>query len=267
MADDDTSRHDTTAHASARQSTTSFEATYSLTPHHVVERLTAAGVPRDHRTIQRWCANGTLDVIKDDAVGYFISEVSLERKIIQLQQLHELEQRRRGTTAGDEARHDTTGHDVSLLILRDQSAVGPGDATRHVAPSHDMPPIVAEHKQPETANDTSRHTATAHDAPPAAMLASNDVLQHPYVLKLEKDVERWQDRYIAEVRNTQTIQSEYATKLIQLQQNTMAAASTGFADYLLKMSGLRSQARTADAQVADPDTQLSRGEEHDNTMR
>lgn len=90
---DDTQRQATPRDDIPRHVATSG-ATYSLSPEAVVDRLARAGVPRDLRTVQRWCKRGALDCRRDDIAGYFISDLSLLRKITELQQLMELQARR-----------------------------------------------------------------------------------------------------------------------------------------------------------------------------
>ena len=72
---DDMTRHAATHDVPPRHAATN-DSTYCLTPDAVVERLAHAGVPRDLRTVQRWCKRGALDCLRDDAVGYFITEQS-----------------------------------------------------------------------------------------------------------------------------------------------------------------------------------------------
>jgi hypothetical protein len=70
-------------------------------------RFVEAGLPRNIRFLQRYCAAGRLDCIKEETVSglaYFVDPASVERAITQLAQLH-------GITG--EVRHGASVHDMS----------------------------------------------------------------------------------------------------------------------------------------------------------
>jgi len=100
---------------------------YSLTLDVVARRFADAGLPRDSRSLQRYCASGRLDCIKESTVTgptYFVDSDSVDRAIRQLAQLHALT---------DEVRQTSTGEPVS--------------------------PLVGVHTEPKKYADTARSTA------------------------------------------------------------------------------------------------------------
>src|ERR1700730_1551740 len=94
-------RHD--AGDTARPSATR----YTLSLDETALRFVDAGLPRNIRSLQRYCAAGRLDCIKEETVSglaYFVDPDSVERAITQLAQLH-------GIT--DEVRHGAPMYDMS----------------------------------------------------------------------------------------------------------------------------------------------------------
>jgi len=127
---------------------------FSLTLDETARLFTEAGLPRNIRSLQRYCAAGRLDCIKEEtATGltYFVDPESVARAITQLAQLH-------GIT--DEVRHSTPDHDTSHSVAPtvepnkhiDQpraSAVERGDGVpeiieRQTPPQSDMSRYVAQ---------------------------------------------------------------------------------------------------------------------------
>jgi len=89
-----------------RPSATRFSLTLDETAHLFEE----AGLPRNMRSLQRYCAAGRLDCIKEETVtglAYFVDPDSVTRAITQLAQLH-------GIT--DEVRHTAVEHDTSHIV-------------------------------------------------------------------------------------------------------------------------------------------------------
>jgi hypothetical protein len=80
---------------------------YNLTLRDVSAKFDEAGLSRDLRTLQRYCASGLLNSIKEmttSGMQYFIDAESVERAIKQLAQMHILT---------DEARHGAASRSVS----------------------------------------------------------------------------------------------------------------------------------------------------------
>jgi hypothetical protein len=74
-----------------------------------------------------------------------------------------------------------------------------------------------------TAPGLSRQVATDHD-----------IFEHPYVLKLEAQVEKWQDKYHDQVRRTEEIQMQSQEKILELQRMTTVGQSKTLADFMLQ---------------------------------
>src|SRR5450755_2289533 len=103
----DEPRHDNpdTARPSATQ--------YSLSLEDVSRRFDEAGLSRDIRTLQRYCAAGRLVSIKEmtaSGLTYFVDPASVDRAIVQLAQLHNLT---------DQVRHSPTSEVASHHVARE----------------------------------------------------------------------------------------------------------------------------------------------------
>ena len=89
----------------------------------VGRRFEAAGLPRSIRTLQRYCANGTLECVKeatDTGDAYFVVETSIQSAITSLRQLHD---------AKNQLRHSAVERDMSGDVI---PAVEPQNAPDHV---------------------------------------------------------------------------------------------------------------------------------------
>jgi hypothetical protein len=101
----------------------------------VSSRFIAAGLPRSMRTLQRYCANGTLDSVKEATETgdtYFVREQSIATAITALKQLHDAKQGPRHAAteramthpvAPDAAlqdRDDIDGHGPTVLVDVDE---------------------------------------------------------------------------------------------------------------------------------------------------
>src|ERR671916_2354170 len=61
---------------------------YNLTTREALQLFEDAGLPRNQRSIERYCADGKLDAFLDsDEQRYYISRASVERLIGQLQEI------------------------------------------------------------------------------------------------------------------------------------------------------------------------------------
>jgi hypothetical protein len=79
----------------------------------VSRRFIAAGLPRSTRTLQRYCANGTLECVKEatnTGDTYFVAERSIETAITALHQLHD---------AKKDLRHGATERAMSHAVALD----------------------------------------------------------------------------------------------------------------------------------------------------
>jgi hypothetical protein len=120
---------------------------YSLSLEDVSRRFDEAGLSRDIRTLQRYCAAGRLDSIKEmtaSGLTYFVDPASVDRAIVQLAQLHNLtDQVRRSPTPGGASHH----------VAQDSEPLTSSDAPRSSAAGRDI----------ETEMISERHSASEPD--------------------------------------------------------------------------------------------------------
>ena len=119
----------------------------------VAARFIAAGLPRSMRTLQRYCANGTLECVKeatDTGDTYFVVEQSIGTAIAALKQLHQ---------AKDRPRYAATERAVTDQDAQDQASQNDGDTDGHslTAPADDTQGT--RQRQPTSGIDVSRHVA------------------------------------------------------------------------------------------------------------
>src|SRR3984957_1633579 len=105
---------------------------YPLSLEDVSHLFDEAGLPRNTRTLQRYCAAGRLDCIKEETVSglaYFVDPVSVDRAIKQLAQLH-------GLT--DEVRHGATSENTSHHVAQESEPSATPDTPRPSAADRDI---------------------------------------------------------------------------------------------------------------------------------
>ena len=139
-----------------------------------------AGLPRNIRSLQRYCAAGRLDCIKEETMSglaYFVDPDSVERAITQLAQLH-------GIT--DEVRHATIVHNMSHHVVSD-------DQPRMV---DDTPRPSAAHRDNDAPNNQKRQSPSQPDVSLARLESENVFLRDQIGVKdtqiaalLERDKE------------------------------------------------------------------------------
>jgi hypothetical protein len=139
----DEPRHD--APDTARPTATA----YPLTLEDVSRLFDEAGLPRNVRTLQRYCAAGRLDCIKEETatgLAYFVDPVSVERAIKQLAQLH-------GLT--DEVRHSATSEEMPHTVAHEVGPSPTPDAPRLSAADRDIGIDTIAERQSAPEPDTS----------------------------------------------------------------------------------------------------------------
>jgi hypothetical protein len=139
----DEPRHD--AHGTARPTATE----YPLTLEDVSRLFDEAGLPRNVRTLQRYCAAGRLDCIKEETatgLAYFVNPVSVERAVNQLAQLH-------GLT--DEVRHGATSDEMPHIVAHDAEPSPTPGAPRPSAADRDKDAEIIQERQSAPEPDTS----------------------------------------------------------------------------------------------------------------
>jgi hypothetical protein len=129
----------------ARPSATQF----SLSLDDVSHLFDEAGLPRNVRTLQRYCAAGRLDSIKEETatgLAYFVDPVSVERAIKQLAQLH-------GLT--DEVRHSATSEEMPHTVAHDAEPSPTPDTPRPSAANRDKDTEIVPERPSAPESDTS----------------------------------------------------------------------------------------------------------------
>lgn len=192
-----TSLMDDTARHSALQPD---EVRHTLTVREVEVMLAEAGVPRSHRHVLRMCQTGMLDAVKfpggPTGDEWHVTPVSVPKAVGDLKQIDAQRARR--------------------------SATRPAMAA-YAAPTFD--PIAAEQRDdiPTTQPAVARHGALDHD-----------IYEHPYVKRLESQVEKIEKKYDDQVRRTEDIQLKSQQQIIELQRMTAIGQSQTLADFMLR---------------------------------
>jgi hypothetical protein len=180
----------------SRPVATTPDTDFTLTIEEAVERYARAALPRTPRSIQRYCAKGHLDCRRMETPfgeKYMISPASVAKHIAYIEEVRPV------ATSRDEPRHAAT-------------SVAP-------AQSHNEQP-----KEPTTTGDLSRPVATNPD------LA---IFEHPYVKRLESEVDDLKSKYEKQVRRTEDILEDANKRLVEMAQAGQIAGSKTLAEYLI----------------------------------
>jgi hypothetical protein len=162
---------------------------YSLTLDEVSHLFDAAGLPRIVRTLQRYCAAGRLECIKEETatgLAYFVDPVSVKRAIKQLAQLH-------GLT--DEVRHGTTSEQTPHHVAQAVEPLATPDAPRPSAADRDEDAEIIMERQSTSERDKSGMVALL-ERENATLREQSDFFRHQIEVKdtqiaalLERDKE------------------------------------------------------------------------------
>jgi len=181
-----------------RQDATSNDRDYSLSIEKALERYDHAGHPRTTRSVQRYCARGHLDCLRQETPfgeKYMITPASVARHIAQIAELAR-------TTGRDVSRQDATHfHEPSPRDEQRQDATTTTDQPRLVAV--DVVPDLSQvepRQEGATSPDLSRQDATAPG------------ILEKYVARLEGEVE--------------FLREENATKNAQIKELTERSRET-----------------------------------------
>jgi hypothetical protein len=81
-----------------------------------------------------------------------------------------------------------------------------------------------------------------------------DIFEHPYVKRLEGEVEKWQGKFEAQVQRTQEVLESSNKNLMELQRTTAVANSQTLAEFILKAGRfLRSPFTSEEGDQAQPE--------------
>jgi hypothetical protein len=203
----DTARHDAPQPDEVR---------HTLTVREVEVLLANAGVQRSHRHVLRLCQSGMLDAVKvpggPSGEEWYVAPASVPKAIGDLKQI-DAQRARRGPT--QPAVSDHVAVDIPASIDH--------DTARHAA------------SQPDT-SDTKKADDSGLIERAAARHAATDldIYEHPYVKRLEDQVEKLEGKLDAQVRRTEEIQSRSQASLIELQRMVAVGQSETLANFMLK---------------------------------
>ncbi len=181
-----------------RQDATSNDRDYSLSIEEALERYDHAGHPRTARSVQRYCARGHLNCLRQETPfgeKYMITPASVARHLAQIAELA-------GTTSREVSRQDATHfHEPLRRDEQRQDVTTITDKPRRVATdvTRDLS-HVEERQESATSRDLSRQDATTPD------------ILKKYVARLEGEVE--------------FLREENATKNAQIKELTERSRET-----------------------------------------
>jgi hypothetical protein len=162
-------------------------------------RYEHAGHPRTDRSIQRYCAKGHLDCRRIETPfgeKYLITPTSVAKHIAYI----------------EEVRPVATGRDETRQVATDVAAEEKHD-------NQTTPPT-----PPATTADVSRQVATTSDMA---------IFEHPYVKRLEAEVDEFKSKYEKQVRRTEDILEDANKRLVEMAQAGQIAGSKTLAEYLI----------------------------------
>jgi hypothetical protein len=207
----------------SRQDATSPDSEYSLTIEDAGWLYDQADLPRTPRTIQRYCEKGHLaSRLVDTSFGsekYLITPASVARHIAYLKEVGPASTRR-----------VVSRHDATDVIQQNND-----EEPRQEAPTRlDLSRQVATHIVEENKDDKRRQLDPTESDLSRQVATDLDIFEHPYVKRLEAEVEKWQGKFEEQVQRTQKVLETANENLIQLQQAAAVANSQTLADFLLK---------------------------------
>ena len=205
--------NDTASHSAPQQDI--GEVRHTLSVSEVGERLSTAGVPRSRRTVIRFCETAMLDAVKvpgPTGPQWFVAPASIEKAINDLKMWDRMR----------------AGQSVTNTELADRVALEPSRKSDTHAASHSAPePAVT---LPENlTNETTPEPATARQS-----TSDLDIFSHPYVARLERQIEKLEAKYEAQIRRTEDIQLKAQERLVELQRMTTIGQSKTLADFMLQ---------------------------------
>ena len=195
---------------------------YTLTIDNALVRYDHAGHPRTARSIQRYCAKGHLDCLRQETTfgdKYMITPESVARHIAQIAEL------------ASATSHDMTRHDAPPVARNYDATTTQNPARQGTTARGDQARPVATIRGDELG--VVANTATITE-PTRERSSDLDIYEHPYVKKLENRIERLEERYDAQVRRTEEIQIASQKQILELQRMTAIGQSETLANFMLK---------------------------------
>jgi hypothetical protein len=191
------------------------EVRHTLSVSKVGERLAAAGVPRSRRTVIRFCETAMLDAVKvpgPTGPQWFVAPASIEKAINDLKMWDRM---RPG--------HSMPPADLAAFVTLEPSPKIDTDTASHSEPE---PAVTVSESQP---NETTPEPVIARQG-----TSDLDIFSHPYVARLERQIEKLEAKYEAQIRRTEDIQLKAQERLVELQRMTTIGQSKTLADFMLQ---------------------------------
>ena len=202
---------DTSGHDATRR-----DELHTMTVRELEAKIAAAGVLISHRQILRHCEGGTFDAQKLPATNnikeWFIAPASVEKGIADIKTLQEQRARRVAS------RPDMSGNGMTKTTIKTDNDMSGHDVTRP-----DMPEKEIGEDLGATRPDMTRHVPS-----------DLDIYEHPYVKRLEAQVDKLEKKYDDQVRRTEEIQINGQKQILELQRMTAIGQSQTLADFMLK---------------------------------
>src|SRR5437016_4623437 len=189
---------------------------HTMTVRELETRIAAAGVLISHRQILRHCEGGTFDAQKLPATNnikeWFIAPASVEKGIADIKTLQEQRARR------DATRRDMSDNDPAKTPIENHTDTSGHDVSRRDASEKEIQDDAAA-----TRPDMTRHVTS-----------DRDIYEHPYVKRLEAQVDKLEKKYDDQIRRTEEIQINSQKQILELQRMTAIGQSQTLADFMLK---------------------------------
>ena len=191
-----------------------------------------AGIVMSRRQLMRHCASQVFDAQKFPAANnvdtWFVAPHSIAKGIADLKALQDY-RLRRSPTQSDDVRHSPTPRAMSEL---EESY----DRAGHSPTMSDIDGPEKSNNSTSTESDEVRHSPTVSGVIPSVGQGSRDldIYDHPYVRRLETQIEKLELKYEAQVRRTEEIQIANQHQLIELQRMTTIGQSQTLAEFMLK---------------------------------
>lgn len=179
--------------APARPAAPLDEFAYTVSIDEAADRYAAAGLPRPIRRLQKYCARGDLECRK-------VETASGEKYLI---------------TPKSIERHIAYIEETSGRV---QARPGAAERTSKVS------------QEAELKGDASDHAPTR---PGASHSMHLEIFEHPYIKRLEKEVDEYKGKFENQVRVTVQVLEKANAQLIELQQANAIASSETLAKYML----------------------------------
>lgn len=215
MSDDEQRQEAATSRDLARHAATSGDSDYSLSIEEAIALYEAAGISRTMRSVQRYCAKGDLTAHRVETPfgeKFLITPASVERHIAYIKEVRPV------ATSRDSSRHAAT-----TVAQENTQEIGV-----------EQPPTSDDRPRQATTDEPLPHPVAPQPEPLSRPVAA-EIFDHPYVKRLEGEVDRLNEKYEKQVRRTEEVMIDANKRLIELQQANAIASSETLAKYMLQL--------------------------------